>query len=56
MPQLHETQMGQRLITSTLPRIATALEGLLEVLSKKQEPAAQPVEPFVPFTDLDEEE
>ena len=37
MPQLHETRMGQQLITSTLPRIATALEGLLEVLTKNQE-------------------
>jgi hypothetical protein len=37
MPQLHETRMGQQLITSTLPRIATALEQLVELLTKKQE-------------------
>lgn len=37
MPQLHETRMGQKLISSTLPRIANALEELVEILRKNQE-------------------
>jgi hypothetical protein len=45
MPKLHETRMGQQLITSTLPRIATALEEIAEALAKKPEPAAKKPEP-----------
>lgn len=37
MPQLHETRMGQQLFSSTLPRIATALERIAEALEKNLE-------------------
>ena len=43
-PEFFQTQMGKRFFESTAPRIATALEGLLEVLTKNQQPVAPPVE------------
>ena len=55
MPQLHETRMGQQLITSTLPRIATALEELVEVLKKNQETSSSSALVDLEDPDLNEE-
>ena len=39
MAQLHETRMGQQLITSTLPRIAKSLEQLVKQNEAKESKA-----------------
>lgn len=49
MPQLHETRMGDALINHTLPRIATALERLAQMVEKHWN-----VDEYGPCPDLDD--